>query len=132
MRWKLILPFITRCEAVVSTHHISSLPLLRSSVVTHVACIHYYHNSCCNLGTKLTLVNNQSMTLSRCNRPLYFTYIWTCGYAKGKDRGRDKKADKGITYIWTVIYITFSNRVEMLMVVKLCLPFIRKMLITSN
>jgi hypothetical protein len=100
MRWKLLLPFITRCEAPVSTHHISSLPHLHPSrLVTHVACIHYYHTSCCNLDIKLALVNNQSMIVSGCYLPLNFTYIWTRGYAKGMDRGRDKKTDKGITYV---------------------------------
>lgn len=96
MRWKLILPFITRSEAQFFSHHMSSLPRLRCPyVVAHVACIHYYHTSGYNLNTKLGLVNNQSVAVSGCYRPLNFTYIWMRGYAKGKDRGRDKKTDKG-------------------------------------
>jgi len=104
MRWKLILPFITRPQILVSTHHISSLPHLHcSSLVTRTACSHC-HNLCCNLNTKLAPVNYRSfVTVSGCKLTSHFTHIWTRGYAKGKDRGRDKKSEKGITCIYLLI-----------------------------
>lgn len=104
MTWKLVLPFITRAIRLVSTHHISSLPRLHhSSLVTHVACIRHRHSSCCNLDSKFALVNNQTMTM-------HFTYIWARGYVKGKDRGKDKKSDKGIAYVRMVVYTNYSSR----------------------
>jgi hypothetical protein len=42
--------------------------------------------------------------VSRCDFPLPITHIWARGYAKGKDRGRDKKTDKGIMYACLIMY----------------------------
>jgi hypothetical protein len=105
MRWKLILPFITRSQILISTHHVSSLPHPhRSGFWARAACNCCGHTVGCNLNTKLALVNTSSITGSRSNLPLHFTHVCARGYAKGKARGGDKKNDKGITCTWLLIY----------------------------
>jgi hypothetical protein len=42
--------------------------------------------------------------VSRCDFPMPITHVWTRGYAKGKDRGGDKKTDKGIVYTFLIMY----------------------------
>jgi hypothetical protein len=105
MRWKLILPFITRSQILISTHHVPSLPRLhRSGFRTNAACNCCGHIVGCNLNTKLALVTTSSIIGPRSNLPLHFTHVCARGYAKGKARGGDKKTDKGITCTWLLIY----------------------------
>lgn len=106
MRWKFALKLITRSHVLISTHHVSPLSYLhRSSLITHVAHSHCHHTYCCSLNKKLALVNNvPCIMVSRCDFPVPITHVWTRGYAKGKDRGGDKKTDKGIVYTCLIMY----------------------------
>jgi len=105
MRWKFALTLITRSHVLISTHHVSPWSCLhRSRLITHVAHSHCHHTSCCNQNKKLALINNlPCIMVSRCEFPVPMTHVWTRGYAKGKDRGRDK-TDKGIVYACLITY----------------------------
>lgn len=96
MRWKFALTLITRSHVLISTHHVSPWSCLhRSRLITHVTHSHCHHTYCCNQNKKLALINNlPCIMVSRCDFPVPMTHVWTRGYAKGKDRGRDK-TDKG-------------------------------------
>jgi len=106
MRWKFALTLITRSHVLISTHHVSPLSCRhRSSLITHVAHSHCHHTCCCNWNKKLALINNvPCIMVSRCDFPVPITHVWTRGYAKGKDRGRDKKIDKGIVYARLIMH----------------------------
>ncbi|PSN58022.1 hypothetical protein C0J52_02022 [Blattella germanica] len=94
MRWdRVLIPVIRRSQTLVSAHGVSTLPWLpRTRLTGSVTKHHCYHSQCSQLQT-FSLLNN----ISEFEPGVQVTYYANVrGYAKGKDRGKEKKkGDKG-------------------------------------
>ena len=98
MRWdKILFTVATRPQLLVPVH-VRNVPRFQhAEISSYVAKHHSCHNPYSSIHKRILASN----FASECDHLLQFTHITTRGYAKGKDRGRDKKkTEKGKSFVY--------------------------------